>query len=123
MVQPEWTLDIVLPLGATITDLVNAVRGNRTAGPTNTSTQTTALIANHVDQTLEARGGNSVQIGTRVNATTQVRRNISPTSQLHLSYSISLMPHSPAAQVLTHGARRPSRRRRRSCKGGSAICS
>ena len=54
-----------------MTEIVNAVRGNKTAD--GNGTQTISLIANHVDQTLEARGGSSVQFGTRVNATTQVR--------------------------------------------------
>ena len=70
-VQPEWTLDVVLPLGATLTQIVNAVRGNKSAS--SNTTQTISLTANHVDQTLEPRGANYIEFGTHVNASTQVQ--------------------------------------------------
>ena len=70
-IAPGWKLDIVLALGANLTELVNAGGGNETAR-TN-KTRTVELIANHVDQTLEGRGGNSVEFGTHINASSQVR--------------------------------------------------
>ena len=61
---------MVLPLGATLTELVNAIRGNKTA--TSNTTQTIELVANHVDQVLQPHGANFVEFGTHVNASTQV---------------------------------------------------
>lgn len=82
--QPKWTLDVVLPLGASLTQLVNVVRGNRTGteGTGSDGTQTIPLIANHVDQTLEADATNSVAFGTRVNATSQVSEYEAPEIQV-----------------------------------------
>ena len=62
---------MVLPRGATLTQVINAVPGNETTEAN--GTQTLTLTANHIDQTLEAHAANYVEFETHINATSQVR--------------------------------------------------
>lgn len=61
---------MVLPAGATLTQAINAELTDVT-DRTN-ATQTLALVATHVDQTLEPHAGNYIEFETHLNATSQV---------------------------------------------------